>query len=195
MPHGEVMTRDIVKDALKKDKQVYVPFIDKTIGFLDNRKPSREREGPIFMEMVSLHSKEDYERCEENKDKWGIPSVIPSTVEYRRKILEWQSNAIDWDGTGIWDGDHKSLPQGEFSKGQPLQQAWLDTIIVPGLAFDRSCRRLGHGKGFYDIFLKRYLDIKVVPSGGTKKMPFLGWLSSHFGHNRYDLIFVQLVWL
>jgi len=31
----------------------------------------------------------------------------------------------------------------------------IDVILVPGLAFDRECYRLGWGKGFYDRLLKR----------------------------------------
>lgn len=30
----------------------------------------------------------------------------------------------------------------------------LNLILVPGLAFDEKCRRLGRGKGYYDMFLK-----------------------------------------
>ncbi|MDR2773911.1 MAG: 5-formyltetrahydrofolate cyclo-ligase [Tannerella sp.] len=29
----------------------------------------------------------------------------------------------------------------------------IDLFIVPGIAFDRECNRLGRGKGFYDTFL------------------------------------------
>jgi len=31
----------------------------------------------------------------------------------------------------------------------------IDMVIVPALAFDRNCNRLGRGAGFYDRFLKR----------------------------------------
>lgn len=31
----------------------------------------------------------------------------------------------------------------------------LDLILMPGLGFDQSGRRLGRGKGFYDNYLER----------------------------------------
>lgn len=33
----------------------------------------------------------------------------------------------------------------------------IDLVVVPGVAFDSQCRRLGHGKGYYGMF-------RVIPS-------------------------------
>lgn len=40
--------------------------------------------------------------------------------------------------------------------GQPVMLKDLDCIVVPGVAFDCDCNRLGYGGGFYDRALQNY---------------------------------------
>ncbi len=49
--------------------------------------------------------------------------------------------------------------------GPVLVPARLDLVLVPALAFDRTGRRLGRGKGFYDRFLERV-------AGSTHRLGF-----------------------
>ncbi|ORY62924.1 uncharacterized protein BCR38DRAFT_344788 [Pseudomassariella vexata] len=92
-------------------------------------------DGPArLMDMVSLKGIADYESLQ--RDKWGIPSVDAATVSQRKRSV------------------------GELG-GDKSEDAALDLILMPGVAFDRdpisgTVRRLGHGKGFYDYFLHRY---------------------------------------
>ncbi|KAH6917812.1 hypothetical protein BKA70DRAFT_1366349 [Coprinopsis sp. MPI-PUGE-AT-0042] len=71
------------------------------------------------------------------------------------------------------DEDLATLPSGVWGikepgshyKAQPRESALsasesgiLDVILLPGVAFDRSMSRLGHGKGFYDRFIASYTN-------------------------------------
>lgn len=132
MPAAEVQTDHIVRHALASGKQVFVPYLHKSSP-ASNSGADLNIPGRV-MDMVRLNSIGDYESL--GRDKWGIPSIDPSTVAQRQRIL----------------GDHDAQhPNGET----------LDLVLMPGVAFDvapdsKEIRRLGHGKGFYDFFLERY---------------------------------------
>ncbi|KAH3661857.1 hypothetical protein OGAPHI_006036 [Ogataea philodendri] len=66
----------------------------------------------------------------------------------------------------------KMVPRGKYQLREPdfhvsgdvvtndllLSGTKLDLMILPGVAFTSSCDRLGHGAGFYDDFIKRYVE-------------------------------------
>ncbi|EPS39040.1 hypothetical protein H072_7184 [Dactylellina haptotyla CBS 200.50] len=90
--------------------------------------PQDEEPTPSKMDMVSLDSLEDYQSLKRNS--WGIPTPTKKSLETRQNCIENLKKGADG----------------------------LDLIVLPGVAFDNDCRRLGHGKGYYDYFLRRYYD-------------------------------------
>jgi 5-formyltetrahydrofolate cyclo-ligase len=158
MPTGEVSTRHLVRDALRSGKGVFVPYLHKD--------PSAGSGDPAFvMDMVSLHSEADYESLK--PDRWGIPSIDPASMLKRARCL------------GQRDTDVEHSMEAE-------RQVKLDMVLMPGVAFDRDHRRLGHGKGYYDIFLARYqaqtrrlaqredASVGVTTVASRDRMPYLG---------------------
>ncbi|KAK1850521.1 5-formyltetrahydrofolate cyclo-ligase [Colletotrichum chrysophilum] len=146
MSSGEIQTDDIVRHALSSGKQVYVPYLHKSPF------PSEETP-PRVMDMVRLRDLQDYESLQ--PDKWGIPSIDPATIDQRQRVL------------------------GEHGAESP-ESSFLDLMLLPGVAFDidpqsGSLRRLGHGKGFYDLFIRRYAaKYNNISSVATKPLMLFG---------------------
>lgn len=146
MPTGEISTTGIVQDALKHNKEVFIPYIHSV-----DVTPAQPKVS--VMDMLALNSMEEFESLE--PDKWGIPSLRAESVPSRKNCLGGHgvSPARPRDATGNGLG--------------------LDLIVMPGMAFDTSMRRLGHGKGYYDYFLKTYSK-EVESKTNTRRHPFLG---------------------
>lgn len=144
MPEGEIQTDAIVRDALTAGKHVFVPYLHRVPLHAQPGTPAR------VMDMVRLKNIQDYECLQ--RDRWGIPSIDPATVHERQRVL----------GGGGGPGVDES------------ELASLDLILMPGVAFDTGklspgIRRLGHGKGFYDLFLHRYAAKAVTDEAGSRK--------------------------
>jgi 5-formyltetrahydrofolate cyclo-ligase len=72
----------------------------------------------------------------------SLPKVVRSSLQFK----EWKKGDLL-----IMNSKYKILePSKESNVVIP------DLIIVPLLGFDRSCHRLGYGKGYYDRTLKQY---------------------------------------
>lgn len=82
----------------------------------------------------------------------AVPRAIDSASmsfhevnEYRmRSLVKGKFGILEPSGTGS-----------EISKS-------MDLLIVPGIAFDLHGYRLGHGKGYYDNFLRHKGQMKVI---------------------------------
>ncbi|KAJ7668006.1 5-formyltetrahydrofolate cyclo-ligase, partial [Mycena rosella] len=72
------------------------------------------------------------------------------------------------------EADLNALPSGVWGIKEPDRvrdgrlrtsaiDVGLDMIFLPGLAFDRSFSRLGHGKGYYDRFITAYSESSRPP--------------------------------
>mmetsp|Transcript_35570 Transcript_35570/g.39996 ORF Transcript_35570/g.39996 Transcript_35570/m.39996 type:complete len:126 (+) Transcript_35570:646-1023(+) len=103
-------------------------------------------------------------------------------MELRKVILD------DSEKTAV-EMFHKAWPKNKWNIPEPpdtmltvvAKPGDIDLMIVPGLGFDRSCNRLGQGKGYYDRFIAKMVKDNDLPLlavalkpqlvGGIQKIP------------------------
>lgn len=136
MAHGELRTNLIVDHLLKRGTSLYTPYIPATPAQTRNPSgpPPSSPSPEQDMRMLRLYTTQDLESCP--LDRWGI---IDPGVE--RKDVE------------------NSLREDAMSSKAPA----MDLILIPGVAFDEECNRLGRGKAYYDRFLQSYTSTRPRP--------------------------------
>lgn len=78
-----------------------------------------------------------------------------SSVHVYRSRPEWHEVDTAWLAGFLADNwPHVELTIGDISRTAQLPSASYDLIIVPMVAFDDDCNRLGLGGGWYDRFLE-----------------------------------------
>ena len=112
---------------------------------------------PVFKRaetvMVYLNFKNEVDslRMIEESYKAGKKVVIPYCVKETMEIIPSELNDIE---TEIVKGKNGYLQaKRECVKPVPIEE--IDLIVVPGIAFDKRCYRLGFGAGYYDRFLRK----------------------------------------
>jgi len=76
--------------------------------------------------------------------------IVPKSVKENRSLI--LSKLENWNDLEI--GAYNILEPRE-DKIIEISIDEIDLIVVPGVGFDEKGRRIGHGKGYYDILMKK----------------------------------------
>ena len=86
--------------------------------------------------------------CLENQKRVAAPRIEGDTMDfyYFQSIVDLKQGAYD-----IWEPTETERVTDEES-----------VVIMPGVAFDLDCNRIGYGKGYYDKYLSKHPNMKKI---------------------------------
>ena len=107
-----------------------------------------------------------------NDQRLFVPKVIGKRSADMMMIEVNGMNDLSLWNTNQWGIKEPPLPEGD---SDITFSGVIDLVIVPGVIFDHSCHRMGHGKGYYDYFLsnlRKTNEIKGIRSPITIALCF-----------------------
>jgi 5-formyltetrahydrofolate cyclo-ligase len=131
-------------------------------------------------ESIMIYVAKDYEvetrGIIEEAIKSGKRVIIPVTETKKKRLILSEIRDLKTElakgAFGIYE------PKREYMKTVGVKD--IDIVVVPGIAFDKRGNRIGHGKGYFDKFLKNLP--KKIPTIGLafkfqiiKRIKTLSW--------------------
>ena len=128
----------VLEDALSKGKKVFLPRIFPGTNYMEFYRYTKE--------------------TATDTDQYGITQPLENKAQSFSKFLEWLS--IQQYSPAAHTSDYVDIAEHDQSVEHIL-------ILVPGRAFTKDGRRLGRGKGFYDIYLSKIPQIFNIRKTGV----------------------------
>ncbi|MGB9595197.1 MAG: 5-formyltetrahydrofolate cyclo-ligase, partial [Candidatus Poribacteria bacterium] len=84
----------------------------------------------------------------------GLDVIVPICIELKPNVKEILPSKLLDPSSELTVGTYHILePKPEFIRLFPPNM--IDIVVVPGVAFDKKCYRIGYGAGYYDRFLPK----------------------------------------
>ena len=158
-------------------------------GLLDTAQESVQGPGGVVCSYLSMRKEVQTDQITQLLFAQGCRVCVPRVLEGREMgmllVNSWaEVEAFPKNQWGIPEppipsagGESGSASASDGSaapKFVNLEQ--IKAVIVPGLAFDSSCARMGRGKGYYDTFFERMRSARLA-AGASPALPLLVGLS------------------
>jgi 5-formyltetrahydrofolate cyclo-ligase len=133
-------------DISKEEKEKKVKELKKKLFSLKEFKKAK-----CVMFYVSKHYEIDTHEMIDESIAMGKKVVVPITLKEEKMLRPSELKDREKE---LIEG-HYGIHQPGEGHIRPVSLEEVGVMIVPAIAFDRSCHRLGHGGGYYDRFLEK----------------------------------------
>lgn len=151
----QVSNKKITRNAIKEQR---LALTEEEVHNLSSECVAKVLQFPEFLEAKTvcvyistgneLDTSEIIQYCLENDKKIAAPRVDGDTMEF------------------YYFSSPEDLKQGAFDIWEPIGNERVvdeeSLVIMPGVAFDLSCNRIGYGMGYYDKYLSKHPNMKRI---------------------------------
>ncbi|MCM1148526.1 MAG: 5-formyltetrahydrofolate cyclo-ligase [Butyricicoccus sp.] len=90
------------------------------------------------------------------------PEALEKRLVYPRCVSKTEMAALLPRGEASWETGYASIEEPIPEKSEAIAPEEIDLVLCPCTVFDEGCNRMGMGAGFYDRFLERCPNARII---------------------------------